>query len=69
MALDQTEFDALLAQVKMHADRAASENEPRHYQAAFEASLEAMRMLAGESGNWRKMVARATEEFEGDEGV
>lgn len=69
MALDQNEFEALLAQVKMHADRAASENEPQHYQAAFEASLAAMRMLAEESGNWRQMVARATEEFEGDEGI
>jgi len=69
MALDQKEFAALLAQVKLHAERAVSENEPRHYQAAFEASLEAMRMLAEESGSWRQMVARATEEFEGDEGI
>lgn len=69
MALDQNEFEALLAQVKLHADRAASENAPQHYQAAFEASLEAMRLLAKESGNWRQMVARATEEFEGDEGI
>ncbi|WP_312290769.1 hypothetical protein [Stutzerimonas nitrititolerans] len=69
MALDQNEFEALLAQIKQHADRAANENAPQHYQAAFEASLEAMRLLAKESGNWRQMVARATEEFEGDEGV
>ena len=69
MALDQNEFEALLAQIKLHADRAVSENAPQHYQAAFEASLEAMRLLAEESGNWRQMVARATEEFEGDEGI
>ena len=69
MALDQKEFEALLAQIKLHADRAVSENAPQHYQAAFEASLEAMRLLAEESGNWRQMVARATEEFEGDEGI
>lgn len=46
MALDQNEFEALLAQIKQHADRAANENAPQHYQAAFEASLEAMRLLA-----------------------
>lgn len=69
MALDQKEFEALLAQIKLHADRAVSENAPQHYQAAFEASLAAMRLLAEESGNWRQMVARATEEFEGDEGI
>lgn len=69
MGLDQNEFEALLAEIKAHADRAAGDNEPQHYQAAFEASLKAMRMLAEESGNWRQMVARATEEFEGDEGI
>jgi len=53
----------------MHAERAASENEPQHYQAAFQVSLEVMRMLAEDSGAWRQMVARATEEFEGDEGI
>jgi len=69
MALDQNEFETLLAEIKAHADRAAGNNEPQYYQAAFEASLKAMRMLAEESGNWRQMVARATEEFEGDEGI
>jgi len=69
MALDQNEFEVLLAQIKMHAERAASENEPQHYQAAFQVSLEVMRMLAEDSGAWRQMVARATEEFEGDEGI
>jgi hypothetical protein len=69
MALDHAQFDALLNQALSHAERAVSENNPQHYQQAFIASLEAMRLLAGESGAWRQMVARATEEFEGDEGI
>ncbi|MBA1275372.1 hypothetical protein [Stutzerimonas azotifigens] len=69
MALDHDAFDALLDQARAHADRAVSENDPQHYRAAFESSLEAMRLLAGESGEWRRMVARATEEYEGDEGI
>ena len=51
------------------AERAASENNPLHYRDAFAASLKAMRLLGEESGAWRQMVARATEEFEGDEGI
>ena len=69
MALDHDQFDALLNEALSHAERAASENDPQHYQQAFIASIKAMRLLAGESGAWRQMVARATEEFEGDEGV
>ena len=69
MALDQEAFETLLAEVRAHANRAASENDPQHYRAAFEASLRAMQLLAEESGAWRQMVARATEEFEGDEGI
>ncbi len=69
MALDHEQFQTLLTEAQAHADRAASENNPQHYQQAFEASLKAMRLLAEESGAWRQMVARATEEFEGDEGI
>ncbi|MBA1280094.1 MULTISPECIES: hypothetical protein [Pseudomonadaceae] len=69
MALDHDQFDALLTEALAHAERAASENNPQHYQQAFIASLQAMRLLAEESGAWRQMVARATEEFEGDEGI
>lgn len=69
MALDHDEFEALLAQAQVHAEKAVSEDDARHYRAAFEASLKAMRLLAEESGAWRQMVARATEEFERDEGV
>ena len=69
MALDHDQFQALLAEAQAHADRAASENNPQHYQQAFESSLKAIRMLGEESGAWRQMVARATEEFEGDEGI
>lgn len=69
MALNQQEFEALLAQAQTYADLAVSENQPLHYRTAFEASLKAMRMLGEESGSWRQMVARATEEFQGDEGV
>lgn len=69
MALDHDQFDALLTEALSHAERAASENDPQHYQQAFTASLKAMRLLAEESGAWRQMVARATEEFEGDEGI
>jgi hypothetical protein len=69
MALDHDQFEGLLAQAQAHADKAVSENDPQHYQLAFEASISAMRLLAEESGAWRQMVARATEEFEGDEGI
>jgi len=69
MALDHELFNQLLTEAQAHADRAASENNPQHYQQAFESSLKAMRLLAEESGAWRQMVARATEEFEGDEGI
>lgn len=69
MALDRDQFQTLLTEAQAHADRAASENNPQLYQQAFEASLKAMRMLAEESGDWRQAVARATEEFEGSEGV
>lgn len=69
MALDHDQFDTLLSEALAHAERAASENNPQHYHQAFVASLQAMRLLAEESGAWRQMVARATEEFEGDEGI
>jgi uncharacterized membrane protein YfcA len=32
-------------------------------------SFKAIRLLGEESGAWRQMVARATEEFQGDEGI
>ncbi len=69
MALDHTQFDALLADALNHAERAASENDPQLYRQAFIASIQAMRLLADESGAWRQMVARATEEYQGDEGI
>lgn len=69
MALDHDQFHALLTEAQTHADRAASEDNPQHYKQAFEASLKAMRLLAEDSGAWRQAVVRATEEFQGDEGV
>lgn len=69
MALDHDQFQALLTEAQAHADRAASENNPQHYQQAFEASIKAMRLLGEDSGAWRQAVVRATEEFQGDEGV
>jgi len=69
MALDRNEFDALLSEAQAFAERAVSENDPLHYRDALLASLKAMRLLGEESGAWRQMVARATEEFEGDEGI
>lgn len=69
MALDHDQFENLLAQAQEYADKAVSDNDPQHYRQAFEASISALRLLAEESGAWRQMVARATEEFEGDEGI
>ena len=69
MALDQDQFETLLSEAQTFAERAASENNPLHYRDAFAASLKAIRLLGEESGAWRQMVARATEEFEGDEGI
>ncbi|WP_028241323.1 hypothetical protein [Stutzerimonas azotifigens] len=69
MALDHAEFDRLLTQAQSCAQRAADENDPLLYKDAFEFSLQAMRLLAEESGAWRRMVSRATEEFQGQEGI
>lgn len=69
MALDHDQFEALLAQAQTHAERAVADDDPRHYREAFLSSLQALRLLAKESGAWRDMVARATEEYEGDEGI
>ena len=69
MALDNNEFNALLNEAQAFAERFVSENNPLHYRDAFAARPKAMRLLGEESGAWRQMVARATEEFEGDEGI
>mgnify|MGYP006407172163 CR=1 FL=1 len=45
MALDHDQFNQLLSEAQAHADRAASENNPQHYQQAFESSLKAMLSL------------------------
>ncbi|MES2818107.1 MAG: hypothetical protein V4812_03880 [Pseudomonadota bacterium] len=67
--MDTQAFETLLNQAQHQADLAVSQNDPRHYRDAFATSLQAMRVLAAEAGNWRQMVARATEEYEGDEGI
>lgn len=69
MALDHAAFEALLDDALAQAERAARDNQPQHYQQAFVLTLQAVRMLAEESGAWRQMVARATEEYEGSEGI
>ena len=69
MALNHDQFDTLLNEALSHAERAVNENDPQYYQQAFVASIKAMRLLAEESGAWREMVARATEEYQGDEGI
>ncbi|MBB3102371.1 hypothetical protein [Azomonas macrocytogenes] len=69
MKLDLEAFESLLKHAQTQADRAALENQPQLYRDAFETTLQAMRLLAEESGTWRHMVVRATEEYQGDEGI
>lgn len=67
--MDTQAFEALLSQAQALADRAVSENDPRHYREAFATSLQAMRLLAAQATHWRQMVVRATEEYQRDEGI
>jgi hypothetical protein len=69
VSLDHDQFESLLQQALEQAEQAAARNEPERYREAFLATFQAMRLLARESGAWREMVARATEEYEGDEGI
>jgi len=69
MSLNQSEFDNLLRQAQAFADNAAAQNDPLLYRDAFQAMVQAMQLLAKESGAWREMVVRATEEYMGDEGI
>ena len=68
MAIDETRLELLLAQVHSRAEGASDAND-EGYREAFIAANEALEMLIEERDNWRQMVARATEEFQGDEGI
>ncbi|WP_462379889.1 hypothetical protein [Pseudomonas sp. Marseille-QA0892] len=68
MALDNSKLESLLDKVHQHAGDAVDGVE-RDYRDAFLAAHEALSMLMDERKNWREMVARATEEYQGDEGI
>ena len=64
MALDNSKLESLLDKVHQHAGDAVDGVE-RDYRDACLAAHEALSMLMDE----REMVARATEEYQGDEGI
>jgi hypothetical protein len=64
MTIDESRLESLLTQV-----RAVAEGSEQDYQQAFGAANEAIEMLLKEREDWRQMVARATEEYQGDEGI
>ncbi|GGJ82941.1 hypothetical protein [Pseudomonas matsuisoli] len=68
MAIDEARLETLLLQVQSQGD-AVGDVTDAGYREAFIAAKEALEMLIDERENWRQMVARATEEFQGDEGI
>lgn len=69
MSFDAEHFERLLRQAREQADQALASGDAQAQHAAFVSLLEAVRQLGAGSGDWRRMVARATEEFQGDEGI
>lgn len=71
MSFDSEHFELLLRQAREQADQALAKGDARLQHAAFLSLLDAVRQLgaASASGDWRRMVARATEDFQGDEGI
>jgi hypothetical protein len=69
MSFDSEHFEQLLRQAREQADQALAKGDARLQHAAFLSLLDAVRQLGAASGEWRRMVARATEDFQGDEGI
>lgn len=69
MSFDSEQFERLLLQAREQADQAVASSDAQLQHAAFMSLLEAVRQLGATSGDWRRMVARATEDFQGDEGI
>ncbi|HLV18501.1 MAG TPA: hypothetical protein VKY70_13650 [Pseudomonas sp.] len=69
MSFDSEHFELLLRQAREQADQALAKGDARLQHAAFLSLLDAVRQLGAASGDWRRMVARATEDFQGDEGI
>ena len=69
MSFDSEHFERLLQQAREQADQAVAQGDAQLQHAAFLTLLEAVRQLGMASGDWRRMVARATEDFQRDEGI
>lgn len=69
MSFDSEHFERLLRQAQEQAEQALTSGDARLQHAAFLSLLEAVRQLGARSGDWRRMVARATEDYQGDEGI
>lgn len=69
MSFDSEHFERLLSQAQEQAEQALASGDARLQHAAFLSLLEAVRQLGAHSGDWRRMVARATEDYQGDEGI
>lgn len=69
MSFDSEHFERLLSQAQEQAEQALASGDARLQHAAFLSLLEAVRQLGARSGDWRRMVARATEDYQGDEGI
>lgn len=69
MSFDTQHFENLLQQAREQADQAVAQGDAQLQHAAFLTLLEAVRQLGTTTGDWRRMVARATEDFQHDEGI
>ena len=69
MTFDSRHFEQLLQQAREQADQAAVHGDAQLQHAAFLTLLEAVRQLGAVSGDWRRMVARAAEDYQDDEGI
>jgi soluble cytochrome b562 len=70
MAANAQEITDLLQKARTHAAQAVEQDQPTLYRDAFEALIQAVEKLSsGAEEAHRDRVARAVEEFQGDEGI
>lgn len=69
MSFDSERFEHLLKQAREQADQAAAQGDVQLQHAAFLTLLDAVHQVGAATGDWRRMVARATEDFQHDEGI
>ncbi len=68
MSFDAQAYHDLLEQARQRADQAERDQRPEGYREAYQQLLAALTLLE-QRDDWREAVLRATEEYQGDEGV